>query len=86
MDVKKDLVLREIAGDYALIPTGNTILKNNGLFSLTETAARLWELLPQAREESDLVDALLEEYDVDRPTAEADVAAFLAQLRELEIL
>lgn len=86
MDVKKDLVLREIAGDYALIPTGNTILKNNGLFSLTETAARLWELLPQAQEESDLVDALLEEYDVDRPTAEADVAAFLAQLRELEIL
>lgn len=86
MDIKKDLVLREIAGDYALIPTGNTILKNNGLFSLTETAARLWELLPQARGESDLVDALLDEYDVDRPTAEADVAAFLAQLRELEIL
>lgn len=86
MDVKKDLVLREIAGDYALIPVGNTILKNNGLFSLTETAALLWERLPQAENEEALVDALLEEYDVDRSTAQADVAAFLEQLRELEIL
>ena len=65
MEVKKQLVLREIAGDYALIPVGDTVIKNNGLFSLSETGARIWELLPQAEGTEQLVDTLLEEYDVD---------------------
>lgn len=86
MQIKKQLVLREIAGDYALIPIGDTIIENNGLFSLTETAARIWELLPQVAGPEELVDTLLEEYEVDRPTLEADVTAFLAQLGELGIL
>lgn len=86
MERKKELILREIAGDYALIPVGDTVLKNNGLFSLTETAARIWQLLPEAESQAQIVDALLEEYDVERAVLEADVAEFLDQLRELEIL
>ena len=86
MEVKKQLVLREIAGDYALIPVGDTVIKNNGLFSLSETVARIWALLPQADGAEQLVDALLEEYDVDRETLEQDVNEFLNQLRQLEIL
>lgn len=86
MKVKKELVLRELAGDYALIPIGSDILKNNGLFSLTETGARIWQLLPEAGTERDIVDALLEEYETDRSTLEKDVREFLEQLRELEIL
>ena len=86
MEVKKQLVLREIAGDYALIPVGDTVIKNNGLFSLSETGARIWALLPKADGAEQLVDALLEEYDVDRETLEQDVNEFLNQLRQLEIL
>ena len=86
MEVKKQLVLREIAGDYALIPVGDTVIKNNGLFSLSETGARIWELLPQADSAEELVEALLEEYDVDRETLSRDVDEFLEQLRQLEIL
>lgn len=86
MEVKKQLVLREIAGDYALIPVGDTVIKNNGLFSLSETGARIWELLPQVDSAEQLVDALLEEYDVDRETLSRDVDEFLEQLRQLEIL
>ena len=86
MKVKKELVLRELAGDYALIPIGSDILKNNGLFSLSETGARIWQLLPEAETERDIVDALLEEYETDRGTLEKDVREFLEQLRESEIL
>lgn len=86
MEVKKQLVLREIAGDYALIPVGDTVIENNGLFSLSETGARIWELLPQADGAEQLVDALLEEYDVDRETLSRDVDEFLEQLRQMEIL
>ena len=86
MEVKKQMVLREIAGDYALIPVGDTVIENNGLFSLSETGARIWELLPQADGAEQLVDALLEEYDVDRETLSRDVDEFLEQLRQMEIL
>lgn len=86
MEVKKQLVLREIAGDYALIPVGDTVIKNNGLFSLSETGARIWELLPQADGAEQLVGALLEEYDIDRDTLARDVNEFLEQLRQMEIL
>ena len=56
------------------------------MFSLSETGARIWELLPQADGAEQLVDALLEEYDVDRETLSRDVDEFLDQLRQLEIL
>lgn len=46
MELKKELVLRDIAGDFVLIPTGTTVLENNGLFTINEVAARIWELLP----------------------------------------
>ena len=40
MELKKELVLRDIAGDFVLIPTGTTVLENNGLFTINEVAAR----------------------------------------------
>ena len=40
MELKKELVLRDIAGDFVLIPTGTTVLENNGLFTINEVAAQ----------------------------------------------
>ena len=86
MKLKKEFVIREVAGDYLLVPVGQTALSLNGMMILNDTGAFLWEKLPEAADEAALVDTLLEEFEVDRPTAEADVKEFLDQLRELEIL
>lgn len=86
MKLKKELVIREVAGDYLLVPVGQTALSLNGMMILNDTGAFLWEKLPEAADEAALVDALLAEFEVDRPTAEADVKEFLDQLRALEIL
>ena len=85
MELKKELVLRDIAGDFVLIPTGTTVLENNGLFTINEVAARIWELLPGAESAAALTDALVE-YDADRDTLDRDVAEFLDKLRSLGIL
>ena len=58
----------------------------NGLFVLTEVDAFLWERLPGAADEQELLQAVLEEYEVDEAQAAQDIAAFLDKLRELEIL
>ena len=69
MKIKKDLIKRQIAGDTFLVPVGKTIYNNNGLFFLTEVGAFLWDRLPQAEGEEELLTAVLAEYDVDEATA-----------------
>lgn len=80
------LILREVAGEFILIPTGETALKMNGIISLSVSGALLWKLLEKGCQRSELTDAVLKEYETDRETAESDVAAFLNRLKELELL
>lgn len=84
--IKAEAVLRQIAGDYVLVPTGQTMLDNNGLFALTEVGGRIWELIPECETEEKIVEKLLEEYDVDREVLETDVAEFVAKLRKMNLV
>lgn len=86
MTIKKDLIKREIAGDTILIPVGKTVYDNNGLFVLNELGAFLWDRLPEAEGEEDLLRAVLAEYEVSEEEAGADITDFLAKLREMGIL
>ena len=86
MNIRKELIKREIAGECFLIPVGRTVYDTNGLFALTEVGAFLWDRLPEARDAQELLHAVLEEYEVDADTAAADIAAFLEKLHKLEIL
>ncbi len=81
MKINKGMTLRTIAGDNILVPNANTILDLNGLFAVTETGAFIWNVLENSKNEGEIVDKLLEEYDIDRKTAEIDVADFLDKLR-----
>lgn len=86
MKIKKELISRKIAGESFLVPLGKTVYDTNGLFVLTEVGAFLWELLPQAEDEQDLLRAVLAEYEVGEAEAREDIAAFLKKLRDLGIL
>ena len=86
MRVEKDFVLREIAGDYVIIPTGKTVLSFNGLISVNEVGAFLWELLQNEVTIDELVAAVLNEYDVDDVTAREDIQEFLDALAQGHVL
>lgn len=86
MIIKKELITREIAGEVILVPVGKSVLESNGLFALNEMGGFLWKHLEQVEDERELVDLVLEEYEVERDTAGADVAEFLQKLREMNIL
>lgn len=86
MTIKKELIRREIAGEVILVPVGKTALENNGLFTLNELGGFLWDRLPQAESEHDLLRAVLEEYDVPESQALEDIREFLAQLTRMGIL
>ena len=86
MQIKKELIKREIAGDTILVPVGKTVYDSNGLFALNELAAFIWDLLPNVNSREEILEAVLAEYEVPAPEAAADIDEFLAKLKELDIL
>ena len=86
LKIKGELVLREVAGEYILIPLGETALQLTGMISLSESGVLLWKKLQTGCALDELSAALMEEYDVDPETAEADVNAFVEHLKELKLL
>ena len=81
MKLKDGFLLRQVAGQTVVLPTGGD-LDLNMMITLNDTGAFLWKQLEQDRDEAALTAALLAEYEVDEATASAAVAAFVAQLNE----
>ena len=86
MIIKKELIKREIAGDTILVPVGSAVYDSNGLFVLNELASFIWDLLPEAESEEDILNAVLSEYEVEKEVAEKDIAEFLSKLQKMEII
>ena len=74
MEFKKDFMLREIVGEAVLIPTGETAAHFNG------------ENYEKAKDEDELLGFILDEYEVERDVAKADLDEFLDILRKNEIV
>ena len=86
MQIKKELIKREIAGETILVPVGKSVYDANGLFVMNELGAFIWELLPQAQTEEDICRAVMEEYEVSAEEVSQDVSEFLQMLRKMDIL
>lgn len=56
-------------------------LRSSRYFSLNSAAAVLWEELGQEAAPDQLVEVLVTRYGIERPAAQADVDAFLSELR-----
>lgn len=80
MKIQKDFILREIAGDFVLVPTGNTAMEFNGLIAINEIGAFLWKNLQSEITREQLVQKVLEEYEIDSETVKKDVDQFLSKL------
>ena len=86
MKIKREFVLREIAGDILLVPAGKTALDLNGMVTLNEVGADIWKMLPEVKDADEITARLLEEYDAPAEEIKTDVVAFLDKLRELGIV
>ena len=86
MKIEKEYILREIAGDYIIVPVRATALEFNGMITVNETGAFLWEKLREGTTKEELLHAMLEEYEVSEKEAEADIQEFLQMLQKNKIL
>ncbi len=86
MKLKDGFVLRQVGGHYLVVPVGAQTVDFNGMITLNETGAFLWQRLQTECSAAELTAALLAEYDVDEATAMADVADFVEKIRQAELL
>ena len=81
MKAKTGFVLRNVVDEYILMPTGDNIVQFNGTVLLNEVSAFIWEKLQNPISREDLLKAVLDEFEVDKATASADLDALLETLR-----
>ena len=86
MRVRDQFILRTIADEHLLIPTGQAAFQLKGLIALSESGALLYNRLKDGCSREALVAALLAEYDVSEAEASRDTDAFLDQMRSLNML
>ena len=86
MKLNPELIHRNIIGEDIFIPIGQTALEKHGVFVMSPVGARIWELLGDGKDTSELVPLLLEEYEVEPEVLKADVEEFLAELSRLGLL
>ena len=85
MKIKDGFLLRQVAGQTVVLPTGGD-LDLNMMITLNDTGAFLWEKLQNDCTEADLVAALLDDYDVDESTARVCVESFVKKLSDHDFL
>ena len=86
MRIVPGFVVRQIVGENVAIPSGAAARQLSGLLSLNGSGKLLFDLLQTEQTQESLVNALLDTYEIDAATAEADVAEFLQYLREASVL
>ena len=87
MKTKKGFVLRELGKEYILCPEGVDLLEFSNMFSMNETAAFIWRHMEGVEfTVKDLVDSLLEEYELTEEQAVTDISAMLDMFLKLGVV
>ena len=86
MKIKSDFILRKVADSYVVVPVGKLTLDFNGIINLNETGAFLFELLQKGAEREDLIEKMLEEYEVSPEKAASDIDIFIQKVKEADLL
>ena len=86
MKRKADFIMQNVGGENLLVPLGAQVMDLNGLITLNDTAACVWELLAQDRTADELASAVAERFDVPPARARTDVQTFLGEIATLGLL
>jgi Coenzyme PQQ synthesis protein D (PqqD) len=86
MKRKPDFMLKEVGGEYLLVPLGAQVRSLNGIITLNATAACVWELLAEERSLDELTAALAKRFNVSAEIARNDARTFVDEITRLGLL
>ena len=74
--------MREIAGEYVMMPFGKTAQKFNGLIMANEVSAFIWKHIEAVTDEKELAKLICEEFDVSYEEALHDTTELVEQMKK----
>ena len=86
MKARSDYILRNIAGEYMLMPAGEQIKNFQGMLLMNELSAFVWEKMQTSVTREELLTEILSVYETDEQTAAADLDALLENLLQLGVI
>jgi hypothetical protein len=80
------IVFRKIGDECILVPVRQGVGDLESIYTLNETAARIWELLDGTAKGVEIRDKIIGEFDVTREEAEKDLAHHLKELASIKAI
>lgn len=81
-----DMVSRKIADEVILVPIRQNVGDLESIYTLNETAARIWELIDGKIKVEGIKEKILEEFEVTPEEAEKDLREHLRQLEGIKAI
>lgn len=84
--INPDFILREIAGEYTIIPIGSDNVFSNAVMAPNGTAVFLWEAFQQPSTIQDVVVEAMQKYDATEEQIYKSISNFVKQSLEFKVL
>ena len=81
MKIKDEFILRNVAENNVVVPIGQATIDFNGMISLNDTGAFIFEQMLNEITRDELVQAVINEYGIDGELAQKDVDAFIEKIK-----
>lgn len=89
MKIANGYMLKEIAGNYVVIPVGQNIVDYKSMLHLNETGAFIWKQMEAGSSYDEIVTALMKEYEAtedERSIITSDLDEFISQMNSMQLL
>jgi hypothetical protein len=77
---KQHFAARKVGDELVLVPLKGSVAELEEMFTLNDVGRVIYEHLTEGATEDTLVDAIVEEFDIDRHTATEDLREFMTSL------
>ncbi len=86
MKIKEGFLLRKFGDDYIVVAVGDDAENFNKLITLNSVGAFIFKKLENDITRGELVSDMVDNYEIDRETAERDADIFIEKLKEAGLL
>lgn len=77
MRIKEGFLLRQVAGNFVVVPVGDEAVEFNGVVTINESGKFIWELMEKGIEKEELLAEFMNEYSLSEEAAKEDIRAFI---------
>ena len=82
MKIKDGFVVRDIMGQCVVVATGEASESFSGMIKLNDTGKDIWEGVAAGKSEDEIVDFIVNEYDVEEDRAKTSVKKFIDEMKD----